>query len=144
MITRKNIITTLIFVLFGASLSFAQVSVDEAKTATEAFFELCKKNDYKSSAGVLAYTGADKSRLYKDFYNSNNPDEFKEVKRICKKANATLLISDSYKYGKFKNRTINGKKLQLLEVQFLSGSQKIKRKILFVNINNKAAIFDYK
>ena len=143
MIKKQHFILTLIFVFLVTSFSVAQVSVDEAKKTTESFFELCKKNDFQNSANVLAYSGADKARLYKDFYNASNPDEFKEVKRICKKVNATLLISDSYSFGKFRDRTINGKKLQTLEVQFLSGSQKIKRRILFVKIKGTAAIFDY-
>ena len=144
MITKKNIIITLFFVLLTTNFSFSQVSVDEAKKATESFFTFCKKNDFVNSSKLLAYYGSDKSRLYKDFYNSNNPDEFKEIKRICKKVNATILISDSHSYGKFRDKTIDGKKLQLLEVQFISGNQKIKRRILFIKINEKTAIFDYK
>ncbi|MDA3862034.1 MAG: hypothetical protein PF445_12500 [Melioribacteraceae bacterium] len=139
----KIVIITLILLIFGTNFSLAQVTVDEAKKATESFFTLCKKNDFKNSAKILAYSGADKSRLYKDIYNANNPDEFKEVKRICKKVNATLLISDSYSFGKFRDRTIDGKKLQSLDVQFLSGSQKIRRKILFIKIKGVATIFDY-
>ena len=144
MTTKRNIIITLFFVLLTTNLSFSQVSVDEAKKATESFFTFCKKNDFINSSKLLAYYGSDKSRLYKDFYNSNNPDEFKEVKRICKKVNATLLISDSHSYGKFRDKTIAGKKLQVLEVLFISGSQKIKRRIMFVKIEGKPAIFDYK
>lgn len=142
--TVKRIFLTLILVVISTTFVFAQVSEADAKKMTESFFSFCKKNDVKSAAKLLAYYGADKSRLYKDFYNSNNPDEFKEVRRICKKVNATLLISDSYSYGKFRERTIAGKKLKALEVKFLSGTQKIKRKILFIKINGSTAIFDYK
>ena len=144
MIAKKKYIITLFLVFILGNFISAQVLEVDAKKTTETFFELCKKNDFKSSANLLAYYGADKSRLYKDFYNSNNPDEFKEVKRICKKVNATLLISDSYSFGKFRNRTINGKKIQSLDVVFLSGTQKVKRKILFIKIKNSSAIFDYK
>ncbi len=143
MITKKRFIFALAFVMLLVNFVSAQVSEVDAKKTTEKFFTLCKANNFKSSTKLLAYYGADKSRLYKDFYNSSNPDEFKEVKRICKKVNATLLISDSYSFGKFRNRTINGKKLQSLDVVFLSGTQKIKRKILFVSIKGSPAIFDY-
>ncbi len=142
--TKKNIFLTLMLVVISTTFVFAQVSEADAKKITESFFNLSKKNDIKNAAKLLAYCGADKSRLYKDFYNPNNPDEFKEVKRICKKVNATLLISDSYSFGKFRERTINGKKLKSLEVKFLSGTQKIRRKILFIKINGSTAIFDYK
>ncbi|MBU0473410.1 MAG: hypothetical protein KKF62_04545 [Bacteroidetes bacterium] len=136
-------ISTLIFVLFLAVLSYGQVSEQEAKNTTELFFSLCKKNDFQNSAKVLAYYGADKARLYKDFFNPKNPDELKEVKRICKKVNATLLISDSFSFGQYSDQIVNGEKLKSLEVQFLSGSQKIKRKILFIKIEKAVAIFDY-
>ena len=134
---------TIITVLIFSSIAFAQVVEKEAKAVTESFFTFCKKNDFKESAKFLAYVGSDNSRLYHDFYNSSNPDEFKEVKRICKKINATLLISDSYNFGKFGDRKINGKKIQYLEVEFVSGSQKIRRKVFFIKIKDKVAIFDY-
>ncbi len=144
MITKKIFVLAIVLFFVLGNFALAQVTETNAKKATESFFNLCKKNDYKNSAKLLAYYGADKSRLYKDFYNANNPDEFKEIKRICKKVNATLLISDSYKYGKYRTRTINGKKVQSLDVVFLSGTQKVKRKMLFISIKGLPAIFDYK
>lgn len=140
--TNKVFLSFITFLIFS-SITVAQVIESEAKATAKTFFEICKKNDFKKSATILAYVGADKQRLYKDFYNPNNPDEYKEVKRICKKINATLLISDSYDFGKFKDRKINGKNVQYLEVKFVSGSQKIRRKIFFIKINKKVAIFDY-
>ena len=141
---RKNrIYLVIILVMVFVNQTNAQVLEVEAKKTTESFFAFCKKNDFQNSAKLLAYMGADQARLYSDFYNPNNPDELKEIKRICKKINATLLISDSYSFGDFEDKTINGKKLQYMEVQFLSGSQKIKRKIFFVKIKDSVAIFDY-
>jgi hypothetical protein len=134
---------TLVFLFLLVGVSFSQVTEEEAKKSTDLFFSYCKVNDFQNSAKLLAYYGADKLRLYKDFYNPNNPDELKEVKRICKKVTATLLISDSFSFGKIENKEVNGVKLQSLEVQFLSGTQKIKRKILFIKIDKTAAIFDY-
>ncbi len=104
---------------------------------------LCKNNDFKNASKILAYYGENNSRIYKDFFNSNNPDEFKEVKRVCKKATATLLISDSYKFGKFRDRVIDKKKVKSLDIIFLSGTQKVKSKVLFLEINGRPAIFDY-
>ncbi len=134
---------TLVFLFLLVGVSFSQVTEEEAKKSTDLFFSYCKANDFQNSAKLLAYYGADKLRLHKDFYNPNNPDELKEVKRICKKVTATLLISDSFSFGKIENKEVNGVKLQSLEVQFLSGTQKIKRKILFIKIDKTAAIFDY-
>jgi len=139
---ERNILT-LIFILFLTSISFSQVTEEEAKKSTESFFSICKKSDYPNAAKLLAYYGSDKLRLYNDFYNPNNPDELKEIKRICKKVTATLLISDSFSFGEFKDKIVNGVKLKSLDIQFLSGSQKIKRKIFFIQIDKKAAIFDY-
>ena len=138
------ILTVAIFsLLFVGSTSFAQISEAEAKKSIENFFALCKKSDFKNASNSLAYSGKDKSRIYKDFFNPNNPDEFKEVKRVCKKVTATLLISDSYSFGKFRDKTIDGKKFKSLDVVFLSGEQKVKQKVLLLEINGKAAIFDY-
>jgi hypothetical protein len=141
-ITTRAIFAFITILIFS-SLAIAQVAEADAKKATESFFAFSKKNDFKGAAKLLAYVGADKSRLYEDNYNPNNPDEFKEVKRICKKINATLLISDSYNFGKFGDRKINGKDIQFLEVEFISGSQKIRRKVFFVKVKEQVAIFDY-
>ena len=142
---KKNIIlfTIILSVLLMNTNLLAQITEAKAKETIENFFTLCKKNDFKNSSNMLAYYGEDKSRIYKDFFNSNNPDEFKEVKRVCKKVTATLLISDSYNFGKFRDRIIEKKKFQSLDVIFVSGKQKVKRKVLFLEINGKPAIFDY-
>ncbi|MCF6269436.1 MAG: hypothetical protein L3J41_06990 [Melioribacteraceae bacterium] len=122
---------------------FAQITEAEAKKTVENFFQLCKENNFKKASKLLAYYGEDKSRIYKDLFNPNNRDELKEVKRVCKKVTATLLISDSFSFGKFRNRVIDKKKFKSLDVIFLSGKQKVKRKVLFLEINGKPAIFDY-
>jgi hypothetical protein len=142
---KKNLILLLITftLLFAQTSLFAQITELEGKETVENFFKLCKKNDYKSSSRILAYYGADNSRIYKDLFNPNNPDELKEIKRICKKVTATLLISDSYSFGKFRNRTIDKIKFKSLDVIFLSGSQKVKQKVLLLEINGKPVIFNY-
>lgn len=142
---KKNFIlfTIILSVLLMNTSLFAQITKAKAKETVENFFTLCKKNDFKNSSNLLAYYGEDKSRIYKDLFNTNNPDEFKEVKRVCKKVTATLLISDSYSFGKFRDRVIDKKKFKSLDVTFLSGKQKVKRKILFIEINGSPAIFNY-
>ncbi len=143
---KKNIlilITTLLSLLFVTSTLQAQISETSAKKTVENFFTLCKKSDFKNASNILAYYGKDKSRTYNDFFNPNNPDEFKEVKRVCKKVTATLLISDSYSFGKFRDKVIDGKKFKSLDVIFLSGKQKVKQKVLLLEINGKISIFDY-
>ncbi len=140
---KKILITIILSVLFVNTSLFAQINEAKAKATVENFFTLCKKSDFKKSANLLAYYGKDKSRIYKDFFNPNNPDEFKEVKRVCKKVTATLLISDSYSFGKFRDKIIDKKKFKSLDVIFLSGKQKVKQKVLLLEINGKIAIFDY-
>ncbi len=140
---ETSIYLALIFIFIFSGFASAQVNEKDAKTTTESFFSLCKKNNFKESSKLLAYLGTDNARLYNDVYNANNPDEYKVVRRICKKINATLLISDSYSFGKFGNKDIRGKKVQFLEVQFSSGSQKIKHYVYFIEIKNKVVIFDY-
>ena len=142
---KKNFIlfTIILSLLLANTCLFSQITEENAKETVENFFSLCKKSDFKNSANLLAYYGDDKSRIYKDLFNPNNPDEFKEIKRVCKKVTATLLISDSYSFGKFRDRTIDKKKFKSLDIVFLSGKQKVKQKILFLEINDKPAIFDY-
>ena len=100
------LITTIFSLLIVNSILLAQINEADAKNSIENFFTLCKKSDFKNAANILAYNGKDKSRIYKYFFNPNNPDEFKEVKRVCKKVTATLLISDSYSFGKFRDKII--------------------------------------
>ena len=143
---KKNIfiLTTIILsLLFMSTSLIGQISEATAKKTVENFFTLCKKSDFKNASILLAYNGKDKARIYKDFFNPNNPDEFKEVKRVCKKVTATLLISDSHSFGKFRDRTINNKKFKSLDVIFLSGKQKVIQKILLIDINGKIAIYDF-
>jgi hypothetical protein len=140
---RSGLILIVLALFITSTNLFGKITEFQAKETVEEFFKLCKRNDFKNSAKLLAYYGENKSRLYKDLFNPNNPDEFKEIKRICKKITATLMISDSYGFGKFRDRTIDGKKFKSLDVIFLSGKQKVKRKILFVEINGKPAIYYY-
>ncbi|MCK5456362.1 MAG: hypothetical protein KAI45_04490 [Melioribacteraceae bacterium] len=143
---KKNVfilITIILSLLFVSTSLFAQINEAKAKATVENFFTLCKKSDFKNASNLLAYNGKDKSRIYKDFFNPNNPDEFKEVKRVCKKVTATLLISDSYSFGKFRDRTIDKKKFKSLDVIFLSGKQKVKQKVLLIDVNGKTAIYDF-
>jgi hypothetical protein len=143
MFTKKNIIINLFIIFFSANFSFAQLTQTEANATIENFFSLCKKGDFHNSAKLLIYFGQDKVRLYKDFFNPDNPDEFKEVKRICKKVNATLLISDSYTIGKLRKLKFNGETVQGVNVLFKSGKQKIRKRILLKKINDKTGILDY-
>lgn len=143
---KKNLlilITTTLSLLFVSSTLYAQISEVSAKKTVDNFFTLCKKSDFESASNLLAYYGKDDSRTYKDVFNPNNPDEFKEVKRVCKKVTATLLISDSYSFGKFRDKVIEGKKFKSLDVIFLSGKQKVKQKVLLLEINGQITIFDY-
>ena len=137
------LITITLSLLFVNSTLFAQINEAKAKETVENFFTLCKQSNFKNASNLLAYYGKDKSRIYNDYFNANNPDEFKEVKRVCKKVTATLLISDSYSFGKLRDKLIEGKKFKSLDIIFLSGKQKVKQKVLLLEINGKIAIFDY-
>ena len=143
---KKNLLilfATILALLFVSSNLHGQTGEVKAKETVENFFSLCKKNDFANASNILAYYGKDKSRTYKDFFNPNNPDEFKEVKRVCKKVTATLLISDSHSFGKFRDKVIDENKFKSLDVIFLSGEQKVKQKVLLLEINGKISIFNY-
>ena len=140
---KKRIVFSLFALIFAANIMSAQITQKEAESTIEKFFSLCKKGDFHNSAGLLVYSGQDKTRSYKDFFNPNNPDEFKEVKRICKKVNATLLISDSYNFGKLRTVKFYDKTVQSLDVFFKSGKQKMRKRILLAKVKDKTGILSY-
>lgn len=134
-----------LFVTILTFISFitinAQISEQLAKNVANQLFNSCEKNNYKSAAGFLAYHGADETRLYKETYKYSNSKEASDVKRFCNRLKAMIEISDSYELGKLRSRKIYGKEFQSLDVIFKSGNQKIKNKLVFIDIKGNAVVY---
>ncbi len=134
-----------LFVTIATFISFnainAQISEQSAKNIANQLFSSCEKNDYRSVADILAYHGSDESRLYKDTYNYSNSKEASAVKRFCNRLKALIEISDSYELGSLRSRKIYGKEVKSLDVVFKSGNQKIKNKLIFIDIKGNPVVY---
>lgn len=134
-----------LFVTILTFISFitinAQISEQSAKSVANQLFNSCEKNNYKSVAGILAYHGSDETRLYKDTYNYSNSKEASDIKRFCNRLKAMIEISDSYELGKLRSRKIYGREFKSLDVVFKSGNQKIKNKLMFIDIKGKPIVY---
>jgi len=134
-------IFVMIFTFIGFNAINAQIDKQSAINVANQLFNSCKKNDYRSSASILAYHGSDEARLYKDTYNYSNPQEASEVKRFCNRMKAMVEISDSYEFGSFRTRKMHGHEMKSLDVIFKSGNQKIKNRLIFIAIKGKPVIY---
>ncbi len=119
----------------------SQISEQSANNVANQLFKSCEKNNYKSAADILAYHGSDETRLYKDTYKYSDSKEASDVKRFCNRLKAMIEISDSYELGKLRSRKIYGKEFQSLDVIFKSGNQKIKNKLVFIDIKGNAVVY---
>jgi len=95
-----------------------------------------KEKSFEKAAGIIAYTGEDKSREYKTSFDASNKDELNQVKRICKKISALLDISSSYEVGKVTVAKENNIDVYNAEVIFISGEEKLNTNFKFVKIDN--------
>ncbi|MBN1301482.1 MAG: hypothetical protein JW995_09740 [Melioribacteraceae bacterium] len=138
-----KIIKNLIF-FFIPLIAFSQTneSADEVKSAVENLFEICKSGNFEKAAGYIAYMDDDKSRYLNDSYDFNNSNEAKKVKRIAKKINAFLKLSDKYEFGEYETMDDGGKQITSIQVIFISGSQQLKTQFSFVKINELLMLSD--
>ncbi len=141
----KKYISLFVTILTFISLNTinAQISEQSAKNIANQLFNSCEKNNYKSVADILAYHGSDESRLYKDTYNYSNSKEASDVKRFCNRLKAMIEISDSYELGKLRSRKIYGQEVKSLDVIFKSGNQKIKNKLIFIDIKGATVVYKF-
>ncbi len=134
-------ISVILLAFIGSNAINAQIDKQSAINVANQLFNSCKKNNYRSTADILAYHGSDETRLFKDTYNYSNPQEAAEVKRFCKRMKAMIEISDSYEFGSFRSRKMHGHEVKSLDVIFKSGNQKIKNKLIFIAIKGKPVIY---
>lgn len=135
-----------LMVFFFLALGFTLAQDDTQKQLNNSLSELlnyCKESNYEKAASLIAYQGNNAERNLSDVLNPNNPKEMGKVKRIVKKISAFLNLSDSYEVEKFESEEKSGKESYLLPVIFKSGSQKLKTKFRFVNVNDKFVVSDF-
>ena len=129
---------TLIIIAFFSLCSFAQSS-DKIISTAKTIFELSADSDYKKAAEFFIYSDKNQTK-YERVINSGNKEEFRSVKKICKKIKGLLKISSSYNFSKIST----DKKITTIEVNFLSSGQNLKFNLGFIQLNNEFKLLSFK
>ncbi len=145
MIDYKKYTGLILLFLLTSAVLFAQSEKpeDQVKSTLSEIFKLSKGNKYEKASGYFAYTGDDKDRYLTSTLNYGVREEKSIVRRNCKKIKAYLELSDSYEYGKFQTKNIDGVKHYILKVVFKSGSQNLNISFDFVKIGNKFVLASF-
>jgi len=129
----KSILLVLIVVISGSNILFAQNESENAvKTTLNKLFDFSKSKSYEKAASYIAYDGEDKNRIGKESFNAVNKDELNQVKRICKKISALIDLSSKHEFGKFNIQKDVEKESYTIEVNFVSGDQKLVTSFRFI------------
>lgn len=113
------------FIILTVAVNFGQTPEGTIKSNLSSLFDLSKSKSFDKAAGLIAYEGSDATRVQKDSFNSSNKDEIAQVKRICKKIAALIELSTKYEFGQFSSTQNNEKEIFTLDVNFISGDQKL-------------------
>ena len=125
-IAMKSIFLVLIVVISGSNILFAQnESENEVKSTLNKLFDFSKSKSYDKAASCIAYEGEDKNRIGKESFKPANKDELNQVKRVCKKISALIELSSKHEFGKFNVVKDEDKESYTMEVNFISGDQKL-------------------
>ena len=146
-IKMKIIMKSLLLVLFvaisGSNILFAQnESENEVKTTLNKLFDFSKSKVYDKAASYIAYEGEDKNRIGKESFNAANKDELNQVKRICKKISALIDLSSKHEFGKFNIQKDGEKESYTIEVNFVSGDQKLVTSFRLIKTANGLLLAD--
>lgn len=131
------------FILFTAVNVSGQIKSHEqdVKTVLELLFEFSKNQNYIAAAELIAYSGDDENRNNKDTFNVSDRMEFNQVKRICKQIYALLQLSQ-FQFGDYQATFDDGVTHYNLDVYFISGEQRIKKRFQFLKTENDKYLLD--
>ncbi|MHB8929338.1 MAG: hypothetical protein ACYC5R_01935 [Melioribacteraceae bacterium] len=132
---RMNIIGLMILMTLvsGSRMIFAQGAENSVKSTLNNLFDYSKSKSYEKAALLIAYDGEDKTRNHKDALNPANKEELNQAKRKCKEIAALIELSNKYTIGKFSTDKSSGKEIYTIEVDFISGDQKLVKSYSFIN-----------
>lgn len=128
----KHIILILIFALSGIAKLYAQDPESAVKSALNNLFSFSKSKAYDKAALLITYDGDDKNRSQKDSYNPANKDELSQARRKCKEISALIDLSSKYEIGKFTTSDFDGREIYTIDVNFISGEQKLVKSYTFI------------
>ena len=125
-ILMKSIFFVLFVFISGSNILLAQNESETAvKTTLTKIFDFSKSKSYEKASSYIAYEGEDKNRIGKESFNAVNKDELNQVKRVCKKISALIDLSSKHEFGKFNIQKDGEKESYTIEVNFVSGDQKL-------------------
>lgn len=136
---------TLLIIIIGISSQnhlLAQDAESSVKSALKTLFDFSKSKTYEKAATLIAYTGDDKARIRKDSFNPSNADEISQVKRICKKISALIDLSSKHENGRFQKDKNGSPDTYILEVNFISGDQKLVTDFTFIKTDKGYLLTD--
>lgn len=123
----------LIALVSGSRMVFAQGTEDAVRNTLSNLFDYSKSKIYEKAALLIAYDGEDKTRNHKNALNPANKEELNQAKRKCKEIAALIELSNKYTISKFSTDKSDGKEVYTIEVDFISGDQKLVKSYSFIN-----------
>lgn len=114
-------------------LIYAQGAEEAVKSTLNNLFSYSKSKAYEKAALLIAYDGEDKTRNHIDAFNPANKEELNQAKRKCKEIAALIELSNKYTISKFSTDKSEGKDVYTIEVDFISGDQKLVKSYSFIN-----------
>jgi hypothetical protein len=139
----RIIFLVLIVVISGSNILFAQDESEIAvKTTLNKLFDLSKSKSFEKAASYIAYEGEDKNRVGKESFYAANKDELNQAKRKCKEIAALIELSDNYTVGKFSMTKSENKELYIVEINFISGTQKLVKSYSFIKTEKGLLLTD--
>ena len=139
----KSIFFVLFVLVSGSNILLAQNESESViKTTLTKIFDFSKSKSYEKASSYIAYEGEDKNRVGKESFNAINKDELTQVKRVCKKISALVDLSSKHEFGKFSIQKDGEKESYTIEVNFVSGDQKLVTSFKFIKIANGLLLTD--
>ncbi|MEW6702779.1 MAG: hypothetical protein AB1298_08665 [Bacteroidota bacterium] len=129
----KYVLLVLMAVVVSSKILSAQNNDESGvKSALNSLFDFSKSKAYEKAALLIAYDGEDKNRVQKDAFNPANKEELNQVKRICKKISALIELCSKHEFGTVRTKNDGVKDIYTIEVNFISGDQKLVTSFSFV------------
>jgi hypothetical protein len=126
------LVLMMILLVAGAEKILAQDPESSVKTALNSLFELSKAKQYEKACSLIAYNGENTLRNRKEAFNPASKEELNQVKRICKKISALIDLSSKQEFGKFETKKDAANENYIIEMNFISGDQKLVTAFSFI------------
>jgi hypothetical protein len=130
----------LALLLFSSFYAQNQLKENEVKAQLTKIFDLSKDKNYSGITSLFLYNKKDEVRTF----NFTDRSDAKAVKRMAKKINAYLDLSDSYEYESIAYGKMNNLSSAELKVNFKSGDQKLSISFVFVEYSGNILLANFR